>query len=104
MCSRVTIVSRPLWRHFQWSPSCAFTAALGALLVTTVCCDPAAPPRPACRRPRPSLAPTPLLAHQALYTLTLDSAKSSDVIAARGTMGYEVTDACDGWAVRQRLT
>ena len=26
------------------------------------------------------------------------------MIAARGTMGYEVTDACDGWAVRQRLT
>jgi hypothetical protein len=45
-----------------------------------------------------------LLAHKALYTLTLDTAKSNDVIAAHGTMGYEVTDACDGWAVRQRLT
>lgn len=48
-------------------------------------------------------APAPLLAHRALYNLTLSSAKSGDVIAARGTMGYEVTDACDGWAVRQRL-
>lgn len=44
-----------------------------------------------------------LLAHKALYTLTLDTAKGNDVVAARGTMGYEVTDACDGWAVRQRL-
>ncbi len=44
-----------------------------------------------------------LLAHKALYSLTLDTAKSNDVAAARGTMGYEVTDACDGWAVRQRL-
>jgi len=48
-------------------------------------------------------APAPLLAHKALYTLTLDRAKGNDVIAARGTMGYEVTDSCDGWAVRQRL-
>jgi len=44
-----------------------------------------------------------LLAHRALYTLTLASAKSNEVVNARGTMGYEVTDACDGWAVRQRL-
>lgn len=44
-----------------------------------------------------------LLAHKALYTLTLNSAKGSDITAARGTMGYEVTDACDGWAVRQQL-
>jgi hypothetical protein len=55
----------------------------------------------------PSPAPAPgtaaLIAHRALYTLTMASAKSGDVIAARGTMGYEVTDACDGWAVRQRL-
>ena len=48
-------------------------------------------------------APAALLAHKALYTLTLATAKGNDVIAARGTMGYEVTDACDGWAVRQRL-
>jgi hypothetical protein len=44
-----------------------------------------------------------LIAHRALYTLTLASAKSNEVVGARGTMGYEVTDACDGWAVRQRL-
>ncbi|HEY1934717.1 MAG TPA: DUF1849 family protein [Acetobacteraceae bacterium] len=44
-----------------------------------------------------------LAAHRAEYSLTLDSARDSDVIAARGTMGYEVLNACDGWAVRQRL-
>jgi hypothetical protein len=78
-------------------------AVLGALLLTaTVAVHPAA----AASAPAPSGLPNPggLLAHKALYTLTLDSAKSTDVIAARGTMGYEVTDACDGWAVRQRLT
>jgi EipB-like len=44
-----------------------------------------------------------LAAHRALYGLTLSSSRDNDVIAARGTMGYEVIDACDGWAVRQRL-
>lgn len=43
-------------------------------------------------------------AHRAFYTLTLASSRGGDVIAARGTMGYEVIDACDGWAVRQRLS
>jgi len=44
-------------------------------------------------------------AHRALYQLTLDTTNghNTDVIAASGTMGYEVVDACDGWAVRQRL-
>ena len=78
-------------------------AALGALFLTAVCAvHPAAAASAA--PPTPVSGPSPLLAHKALYTLTLDSAKGSDVIAARGTMGYEVTDACDGWAVRQRLS
>ena len=42
-------------------------------------------------------------AHRAIYTLSLANTRSGEVIAARGTMGYEVIDACDGWAVRQRL-
>ena len=78
------------------------TAVLGALLLTVTC---AAHPGAAASSPSPLTPPTQgaLLAHKALYTLTLDAAKSGDVIAAHGTMGYEVTDACDGWAVRQRL-
>ncbi|WP_254070478.1 cell envelope integrity EipB family protein [Acidisphaera sp. L21] len=54
----------------------------------------------------PSLAmaePVQLAAHRATYTLTLDSNKGGDVNGVSGTMAYEVTDACDGWAVRQRL-
>jgi hypothetical protein len=43
-------------------------------------------------------------AHRAIYSMTLASSRGGDVIAARGTMGYEVIDACDGWAVRQRLS
>ena len=50
-----------------------------------------------------------LLAHHALYTLTFNpkatnkEQSGSDIVGARGTMGYEVIDGCDGWAVRQRL-
>lgn len=43
-----------------------------------------------------------LAAHRALYDLTLSTARG-DVTAAYGTMSYEVTDACDGWAVHQQL-
>jgi hypothetical protein len=54
--------------------------------------------------PAPTPAPAPLAAHHALYTLKLDNTRDEgDVISAHGTMGYEVIDACDGWAVRQRL-
>ena len=44
-----------------------------------------------------------LAAHRAFYTLTMGSARSGDIAAASGKMAYEVIDACDGWAVRQRL-
>jgi hypothetical protein len=47
---------------------------------------------------------TALAAHRAVYGLTLSSSRGGDVVAATGTMGYEVIDACDGWAVRQRLS
>jgi hypothetical protein len=83
-------------------------AAFGALWLTAaICLTAAIAIHPAAAANAPPQAgtpvPTPLLAHKALYTLTLDHAAGHDVIAARGTMGYEVIDACDGWAVRQRL-
>ena len=48
-------------------------------------------------------APVELAAHRATYTLSLDNPRDGNVSAVHGTMAYEVTDACDGWAVRQRL-
>lgn len=72
-------------------------ALIGALFLTTASAFAASAP------PSASSATSAMLAHRALYTLTMVSAKSEDVIAARGTMGYEVADVCDGWAVRQRL-
>jgi hypothetical protein len=44
-----------------------------------------------------------LAAHRAMYELKLESSRGSNVIAASGNMPYQVQDACDGWAVRQRL-
>jgi hypothetical protein len=43
-----------------------------------------------------------LVAHRALYTLTLKSARG-DINSAHGTMSYEILDACEGWTSRQRL-
>ncbi len=44
-----------------------------------------------------------LAAHKAEYALKLENSRGGDVTAASGKMFYEVIDACDGWAVRQRL-
>ena len=46
-----------------------------------------------------------MVAHRAAYKLTLDRARdNSDIAEARGVMLYEVLDACDGWATRQRFS
>ena len=47
--------------------------------------------------------PVQLAAHRATYALSLDNARGGDITNVGGEMAYEVTDACDGWAVRQRL-
>lgn len=47
--------------------------------------------------------PVPLVAHRAAYRLTLESARSADLVAVGGNLAFEITDACDGWATRQRL-
>ncbi|HTB45518.1 MAG TPA: cell envelope integrity EipB family protein [Acetobacteraceae bacterium] len=77
----------------------------GAAVVLLVCVPLA---RAADRAPQMAAPPPQMAAHRALYTLTLDnnataSSTTSDVIGATGTMGYEVLDACDGWATHQQL-
>ncbi len=45
-----------------------------------------------------------MVGHRAAYRLTLDRARdNSDIARAEGVMLYEVVDACDGWATRQRF-
>ncbi len=45
-----------------------------------------------------------MIGHRAAYRLTLDRVReNSDIARAQGAMLYEVVDACDGWATRQRF-
>jgi EipB-like len=45
-----------------------------------------------------------MVGHRAAYRLTLDKAREGANLArAEGVMLYEVVDACDGWATRQRF-
>jgi hypothetical protein len=63
-----------------------------------------AEPADAAPSPPPARTQAPLAAHRAVYELTLNRARASrEVTSARGSMGYEVVDVCDGWATRQRL-
>ena len=57
----------------------------------------------------PSLAAEPgseqMLAHRAAYRLKLDSVRdNASIEQAEGIMLFEVIDACDAWASRQRFT
>ncbi len=45
-----------------------------------------------------------MAAHRAAYRLTLDRSRDNAIARADGVMVYEVVDACDGWATRQRFT
>lgn len=45
-----------------------------------------------------------MVGHRAAYRLTLDKVRDpSDIARAEGVMLYEVIDACEGWATRQRF-
>jgi hypothetical protein len=42
--------------------------------------------------------------HRAAYRLDLGEARGSGITAVRGAMVFDVADACEGWATRQRMT
>jgi hypothetical protein len=55
---------------------------------------------------RPALAVTPepfIAAHHAAYVLSLKSSQDQGVLAANGTMTYDVIDACTGYTTAQHL-
>jgi hypothetical protein len=92
------------------APAAPAAVVLLALLFVTVaaaCGFPSHPTHAADRAPQLAVPPTPLAAHRALYALALDTrgggSSGSDVVGASGSMGYEVIDACDGWATHQQL-
>ena len=44
-----------------------------------------------------------LAAHKAVYDLVLSSTHGGGTVAASGSMSFQVTDACTGWAAQQQL-
>ena len=51
------------------------------------------------------VGPAEMLPHRAAYVLTLERVREgATVAAARGAMLFEVADACEGWATRQRFS
>lgn len=90
----------------------ATTAALG---MTFALAGPA-PAQQTAQQPSPAAAPgtaqaavlpgsEAMVAHRGAYRLSFDKSRdSSDIARAEGVMLFEVLDACDGWASRQRLT
>ncbi len=54
--------------------------------------------------PAAAVESVPMAAHRALYQLKLDSVRGGDISGASGSMAYEVTNVCENWATRQRLT
>jgi hypothetical protein len=45
-----------------------------------------------------------MAAHRAAYRLDLGEARGSGIASVRGAMVFDVADACEGWATRQRMT
>jgi hypothetical protein len=45
-----------------------------------------------------------MAAHRAAYRLDLGEARGSGITGVRGAMVFDVADACEGWATRQRMT
>ncbi len=91
----------PTGRNRRWSEGCrslgvvAFLVASLALTITA--------PVAAAAGSGPITAQA-LIGHKAGYILSLERVRGADVVSAVGTMGYDVVDACDGWAVRQKLS
>jgi len=85
----------PLRRHF-------FAALLGtACLLPAGIASALAPGQARAAEPGAEA----MAAHRAAYHLTLDRVRdNSDIARAEGVMLYEVVDACDAWATRQRFT
>jgi hypothetical protein len=50
-----------------------------------------------------ALASSTIVAHHAVYQLTLASSTEQGVLGASGSMTYDVTDACNGWTTSQHL-
>jgi EipB-like len=79
------------------------SAVLASAIVASALAAAAIPARAAGVKVSTAEIAAHLAGHQAQYQLTLDETRGGDVVASRGTMSYQVADACDAWATNQRL-
>jgi hypothetical protein len=60
---------------------------------------------PAAAAPLAPLTARALASHRGIYTLTLDRAReNATIVDVSGAMLFEIIDACESWASRQRFT
>ena len=80
----------------QMKPRAAFRISLAVLMTALLHSQPVLAIEPGAEQ---------MLAHRAAYRLKLDSVRdNASIEQAEGIMLFEVIDACDAWASRQRFT
>ena len=88
LAAATLLSAAPLWASYAWA-------------------EPAPPPFGA---PHAAVAPAAaqvaagLAAHHARYQLSFESGRGGDIVGGSGSMNFDVIDACDGWAVEQKLS
>jgi hypothetical protein len=80
------------------------TAAFLALVAAPAAAQGPAGPGPGVTAERLEAGIRAMVAHRAAYRLDLGEARNSGISAVRGAMVFDVQDACEGWATRQRMT
>jgi hypothetical protein len=80
------------------------TAALLALMAAPAAAQGPATPGHGVTAERLEAGIRAMVAHRAAYRLDLGEARGSGISAVRGAMVFDVQDACEGWATRQRMT
>jgi hypothetical protein len=79
--------------------------ALALILPTTPGLTQGAKDAPAATALLAPLAARALASHRGVYTLTLDRAReNAGIVDVSGAMLFEIIDACESWASRQRFT
>ena len=79
--------------------------ALALILPATPGLTQGAKDAPAAAAPLAPLTARALASHRGVYTLTLDRAReNATIVDVSGAMLFEIIDACESWASRQRFT
>jgi hypothetical protein len=79
--------------------------ALALILPATPGLTQGAKDAPAATAPLAPLTARALASHRGVYTLTLDRAReNAGIVDVSGAMLFEIIDACESWASRQRFT